>query len=85
MWVPGVRHREAGVPGDGADAWGRAAGPDPQAEVLLREGGQRSAAHHHQDRGLPPRTGGEQDAWGSCSPGPGVDLWEVEFWAVGII
>lgn len=55
----GVRQQQAGVPGDGADAWRRAAGPHPQAEVLLREGGQRRAAHHHPDRGVPALSGGE--------------------------
>lgn len=57
--APGVRQQQAGVPGDGADAWRRAAGPHPQAEVLLGEGGQRRAAHHHPDRGVPALPGGE--------------------------
>lgn len=57
--VPGVRQQQAGVPGDGADARRRAAGPHPQAEVLLGEGGQRCAAHHHSDRGVPALPGGE--------------------------
>lgn len=56
---PGLRRREVRVPGDGADARRRAAGPHPAAAVLLGAGGQRRAVHHHQDHGLPPLTGGK--------------------------
>lgn len=54
---PGLRRREVCVPGDGADARRRAAGPHPAAAVLLGAGGQRSAVHHHQDHGLPALAG----------------------------
>lgn len=56
---PGLRRRKVRVPGDGADARRRAAGPHPAAAVLLGAGGQRRAVHHHQDDGLPPLAGGK--------------------------
>lgn len=59
--VTGVRQQQAGVPGDGADAWRRATGSDPQAEVLFRERGQRCASHHHQDCRVLTLTGGEDN------------------------
>jgi len=57
--VSGVRQWEAGVHGDGAHAWRRAAGSDPETEILLGERGQRRASHHHQDRRVPALPGGE--------------------------
>lgn len=72
MSVAGVRHWQAGVPGDGADARRGAARSDPQAEVLLGEGSQCRFAHHHQDCGISALAGGEDAAhWvtaveGSC-------------------
>lgn len=56
---PGVWWWQIHLPGHGADEGGGAARPDPEAEILLRAGGQCCALHHRQDRGLPALPGGE--------------------------
>lgn len=60
LHVSGVWWGQVRLPGDRADEGRGAVGQDPQAEVFLRERGQRCALHHHQDCWLPPLPRGEE-------------------------